>query len=565
MKNFCKSASVFISFLFISMAFSCGVNDTNDPSGSDGTEEIDYSMSQLYVSNYNGGYGNEWLTRLKLEFENLYAETSFEQGKKGVQIIIDNNKSNETTISTLNKSRNEVFFASGAYYTNANQGKFLDITDIVTEGGENSIESKLNEQQRTYYSSIDGKYFALPRYEGYSGMMYDVDLFEEESLYFAKNGCPTEENYGGSYKYTSTGEKATGPDGVYGTSDDGLPATYDDMFVLFDLMVKKGIIPLTWTGWYNITYLGWFMDEMAADYDGAEQIFTQLNVSGSSSKVVSSITEQSQSLFDAVSLKPEMQITAENGYELYNTAGKYYSLKVMEKILSDTKYYDIENCFNTTVSHTDAQDNFLYGKYENKPIAIILEGTWWENEAKSTFEEMSDIKGAGRYERRLAVMPQPKVSKEQFGKATYLDNQNSLAFIKASIDENKIELAKTFYKFCFTEKAMREFTTITNTPLAFSYELTEEEYNSLSYFGQSTWDIHSGKTATVVYNVSSAEIYLKNESQLKYGAKFVSKVGDTTYNVPSDCFRKKQLTALEFFNGIQNYYSKNWWDNNISR
>lgn len=52
----------------------------NTPGGGDTgiTEEVDTARTQLYVSNFNGGYGDEWLKTLKTRFEEFYKDTEFE-------------------------------------------------------------------------------------------------------------------------------------------------------------------------------------------------------------------------------------------------------------------------------------------------------------------------------------------------------------------------------------------------------------------------------------------------------------------------------------------------------
>ena len=39
---------------------------------------IDESKTTLYVSNYNGGYGTEWLYQVRDKFEEAYKDTPFE-------------------------------------------------------------------------------------------------------------------------------------------------------------------------------------------------------------------------------------------------------------------------------------------------------------------------------------------------------------------------------------------------------------------------------------------------------------------------------------------------------
>ena len=114
--------------------------------------EIDTSKVQIYVSNYNGGFGDEWLQKIKTDFESEYSDYVFED-KNGVQIIINNHKANSTELAAVSASKNEVYFLSGSYYEEAIKGNFLDITDIVTEGGENSLESKLSPELKAFFKS----------------------------------------------------------------------------------------------------------------------------------------------------------------------------------------------------------------------------------------------------------------------------------------------------------------------------------------------------------------------------------------------------------------------------
>ena len=61
---------------------SCGPNGEDE-------EPIDDSKTQLYVYNYDGGVGSKWLSDVKTDFEQAFAEKSFKSGKKGVQVRIE--------------------------------------------------------------------------------------------------------------------------------------------------------------------------------------------------------------------------------------------------------------------------------------------------------------------------------------------------------------------------------------------------------------------------------------------------------------------------------------------
>ena len=555
-----KSSKMLASMLAVLLTgtMMVGCDSRRNPDGLD--VEIDENKSQVYVSNYNGGYGDNWLRVLAADFESEYEEVSFEEGKMGVQVIIDNHKSPATVIPAMPNSRNMVYFGNTRYYDEAVQGFFADITDIVTEGGENSIASRMSAEQQAYYTACEGKYYVLPFSESTYGFTYDIDLFEDKQLFFAKDGAPTEEGWTGAYKYTATGSKSTGPDGMYGTYDDGLPATWEDMFVLFDRMVKRGVTPLTWTGEHYTFYLGKLLEAIAIAYEDEEsELFFSFN--GTATHLVDTITE-TDNLFDELTFKPATKITPENGYELYNSAGRYYALKVMEKILSNTSYYDFNNCFNNTVSHTDAQDNFLWGTYDNKPIAMLVEGSWWVNEATATFEEMEKYT-MGKKDRRLALMPMPKVDGGKLGTSKNYNSQAFNACVNGNLSGAKLKLAKTFLKFAYTEKALQNYTIHTDTAIAMSYELTKEQYNSLSTFGKSVWDLHCGTAGTVQQCfITNADLVSKT-THLGFAGTFTSKVGGSVFNVPANCFRENLMSAKTYFSGIKANFSQSWWEVNI--
>lgn len=121
-------AAALAATMTVSLLAGCGAKRTN---------EVDANRTTLYVGNFNGGIGDEWLKNAITKFEEKYKDTSFEEGKTGVQVLIgDNNKTTmvgpelEKIIST---SQNEVFFTESVYYYDwISKGLIADITDAVT-------------------------------------------------------------------------------------------------------------------------------------------------------------------------------------------------------------------------------------------------------------------------------------------------------------------------------------------------------------------------------------------------------------------------------------------------
>ena len=155
-------------------------------------EEVDTKKTQLYIGNYNGGMGWEWLQKAKERFEAENANESFEQGKTGVQIMIDNGKDEyaaSALMVNMKSNRQDIYVLDDTSYPSfVANGMLMDITDIVTEGGENSIENKMNASFREYYKTADNKYYALPFYEAFYHLTYDVDLFDTYLLWLNEDG-----------------------------------------------------------------------------------------------------------------------------------------------------------------------------------------------------------------------------------------------------------------------------------------------------------------------------------------------------------------------------------------
>ena len=99
-----------------------------------GGEAIDTSKTQLYVGNFDGGYGTKWMDELERRFEEKYANFSFEEGKKGIQVLVDNKKSYtaDDMLNVLAASDREVLFVSGQkFYKMLDANLLMDISDIV--------------------------------------------------------------------------------------------------------------------------------------------------------------------------------------------------------------------------------------------------------------------------------------------------------------------------------------------------------------------------------------------------------------------------------------------------
>lgn len=539
----------------------------------DTTQQIDTSKTQLYVSNYNGGFGHAWLDALIEEFEEQYKDYEGADGKVGVEIIVDNNKDTGSGYEdTVANSENEIFIGEAVDYKKlANNNIALDITDIVTELNTDgkTIESKMTAEQQAFYKTNEA-YFGLPHYFGSSGITYNKDIFRDYTLYFAKGGAPSEyseytkthnddpaEGTFEFYSYTNGNDPddlSAGPDGLYGTYDDGLPATYEEFLACMDNMLVMRVTPLIWTGTNEVTYLNFIAAALTADFEGKEQIQNYMDFEGTATHLVDSIDGQGN-----VTLKAATPLNVQNGYIMYSSAGRYYAAQFLSYIFAKEDYSALNRHGNTSSTHTGAQMEFLrssQGFYTDQPIAMLLEGFWWENESYDygTYDKIVQAGGQTREEINVAYMPLPKPNEDYIGqKITMLDIMRTCFFIKSNISEEKIEIAKEFVKFCYTDEHLRQFNVLTNTPHALQYELTLEEEAQLSNFGKSVYNMF--KNADKAYSIGSTPI------AVTYGTQFLvnNSFSTVTYKSLSAALRAG-ATPVDIFNNIVNAHTQEVWE-----
>lgn len=535
-----------------------------------GDEKIDPTKTQLYVYNFYGGYGSDWLSAAKKRFEEKHKDDeNWEEGKKGVQVIINNQKTSMGDVSSqILSNRDEVYFSEFSYYyTLKGMGVLGDITDVVTEkltsyGEDRSIEEKLSDEQRDYYGVKEGsetKYYALPHYAGYSGLIYNVELFDEEGYYFAKT--PEGTSRDGKFVNEFNTEKSAGPDGVFDTFDDGLPATYEEFFILCDYIKDGGTTPVIWNGDDHIHYLNNLAQALQADYEGVDQSMLNYKLNGSAT-TLATVSNGS------VSINASTTFSESGAHILASQAGKYYGLSFLEKLIKNDKYHNAL-AFNTAYSHMNAQEDFIYAGHDGqtKPAAMLCDGVWWEMEAAESFKNMVDEKGDGfsKYNRKFAFMPLPRATQakvdeaaaaEENARYTLYDGIYSLCFMKANVEEWKKPLALDFIQFCNTDESLVEFTTVTNTVKALNYTLNEDEKRQLTNFGRSLVELK--EASQIVYPFSTNTLYANNQSFFMTHSQFYSNVSGKEYQWPSLAMHEDNVTAEQYFNGMTKYYKDHW-------
>lgn len=468
---------------------------------SGGNKRRNPDAAYISVATLDKGIGTAWLTNAAAEFEEMYKDaTWFEEGKTGVEIAINGSTSyngayveNGVKNGALN---DDIYFTEGiAYRDLCTYNKFLDLTETVntklTDYDEDkTIMSKIDSTLADYLT-VDGKVYGIPFYDSFYGLVYDMDLWDDESLYISRDG-----------KFVKrSGDLSLGTDNQPGTLDDGLPATYEEFGKLFKKLLDKEIVPFV-ASEKGIEYTANYLYNVFADYEGVENMKLNVTLNG----IASDLVELDWDGTGDVPFMDPVTITNENAYNLQRQVGRYKTLKLFNDVIVSSP-----NNYNKKIekSHIEAQNTFINGKQLGKPIAMIIEGSWWENEAKSAFATYEKNYGT---KSNYAIMPIPFENAEKAAaseyKHTYLSLSQSFGLVSKSSQNPK--LALEFMKFLHTDKMLSKFTRDTSITRPLNYEITKEDQDKLTTYAKSLIDLK--QNANVFYPYSSNQLIVDNNN-----------------------------------------------------
>lgn len=507
----------------------------------DTAETVDTTKTQLYIGNFDGGLGHEWLETVS---------EMYEANHPNIQIIINNEKdlySDSNLLTNMTNYNNDIYFLNGITYSNyVAQGRLADITNVVTSqlpGEDVSIEDKMNSSLRDYYKAEDGKYYAVPFFDSIFGVVYDVDLFEEEGFYFNSSGNLIADDD------TNT-TLSVGPNGIVGDFDDGLPATFSQWKNLVDTMKLFGVTPYTWNGAYDYYRLR-YLTSLWADYEGKDNFDLNYSFDG-------------QYQFNGDNEPTDININ--NAYLLQEQPGKEYALNYAEYIIKNGLYTG--DSFDTVNTHTMAQQEYLLSAITGDRIAMILEGGWWENEAKNFFNTMAKNYGdefAFRT-RRFGFMPAPKADDGSSDSSTTLISSTGNSVVVINANTSVLDIAEDFLGFCHTDEALRIFTRMTGSVRPYTYQMLDSDFEEMSYYARNMYEIYTSQNTQISYvTLYYHKAFVEQSAFL--GSNWWWKATIEKQNLTEPFYEFSQdrsLTANQYFNGLQITFNKENWDQKMS-
>ena len=455
--------------LAVGVSVGCG-----NPSESGGVS-IDPTKTLINIAVYSGGFGSEWLDRVLEKYNATQDEYQF--------FINNREKFSLETITAQAMSNNlqsDIYFSDGAELARLIRGGYLeDLSDIYETSAPGESEPIRNKMKSLdSFSNIavyEGKYYALPFTQGIGGIVYDHDLFEEKNLLL--KDASTENGY------------STGVDGIEGTYDDGLPATMEELVALMDKIVSASMKSVIFPSASDYASgLIWPVAEAVwAQYDGLENYSLSFTYDGT---------------YTSPSTGKETEITLNDGWKSYAEGLQEGRIKAVEFVhdvlLNDDYRSDVD-----AINHTQAQDKFIYSHNSGQTrIAMIVEGCWWEFEAKAAFETdagrtHNDAYAYGNRDMRFLPLPSYPESKLK-GKAVFATNNDGSVIVKKQSDGEKLEAIKDFLRYFCSDEVLSTFTSVTNAVLPYEYTLSESQYEGLTKFGKNLWAILSAENTVIV-------------------------------------------------------------------
>lgn len=561
-------------------------------SGCGATKDADTANKLVIdVGVFNGGYGYKWLENAAKLFEEEYKD--YKSGDKtGVKIRINPDRyTGSNVMDNIKVTDNDMYFTEQVsnWYDFIKADYLLEITDVVATdtnpyGQGHSIVSSLKEGLADMYGvkGDDGElhYYTLPYATAFTGFIFDAELFYNKGLFLTKEydekgnegavddyviekieALPSgvddyatlvTENGKNYYKTCKGDYLSMGPDGKYGTDDDGQARTYKEFFNLCDYMINNAnVYPFVYGG--KASYIRWLLGEMITDYSGYEQTKLNFTFDGTLTDLISVSSTGVVTELPDVELVPDN--SNNNAINITKTKARYEALNFLQKMMQGNRKYMHPDA-KATYDQYRGQESFMLSNREYEKGAYLIDGCWWENEADvaGTFNELEKAYGSeyNKHNRMFKFAALPKASLEKVGEErTIVDQCYQMAFIFKSIAEEKKDIAKKFLQFCFTDKMNIQYTLDTSLVRPYNYELNKEQESQITSFGMSL--MSTLENSKIVYPLSTSSYYLKNVESLTVHAFLNTLIDGTKYENIVEVIYEKEISVATAFNGIYDY------------
>lgn len=502
----------------VSSFTACGKKDNGG--GTVKPIEGNSSNSKFVINCYDGGYGQNWLLQLCNELYELLKDVSFEPGKKGAYFEVVGDKSSATSLAS-----NEIKQGSTSadfYITSASSPKeymtvknnaidfnnvyAYDMADILNEkvfdeNGEVALDGKrfkTSDDYKTLLNRMDDEIVDTWNFGKAAGAQKDADGKIIDKYYF----MPFEDTPAGLIvDWDFVGGKMK----FSGSGIDGMPGTMSELNDLLEQIRESGYAG--WTmGSETSFYLYSFENAIRSKVDGIEK----------TKKMAYYLDDPEGYDFGGETGNIKISYESKNAYWATRTKGYtavYDFAKMLCTTKGDTTYYS-SDLFVKDFKQT--QKDFVMSKSSStmRRIAMLLDGEWWENETRATFNQMANKKENGYGLRDFRMMPVPHITENDAEdkyllspKQTSLMVANPNTVKKGSVKE---DLLRIFLQYVFSRHGLATLNTVTSISMpSYKYELTTDEQAKLTKFGKWMYNLYRNEEFKC-FRISDVERFIKN-------------------------------------------------------
>ena len=200
-KALCGAMALCMSAALSSCGGSGNNGGNNDGNGGDTAATNINVLIFTGTATRNGAI--KWIQDAAARFTELKKDESYESGKNGVNITIQDNKL--IPYDSLSSDGNDIYLdeAKADMYTYSASNELMQLDEIVSyiENDQKLTIDADAKKRMLGYESADGQrhYYGLPQYEWSNSLTYDVNYFDDAGLYFAKPDATKSVTYEGKY------------------------------------------------------------------------------------------------------------------------------------------------------------------------------------------------------------------------------------------------------------------------------------------------------------------------------------------------------------------------------
>lgn len=510
-----------------------------------GGDKEDSTKTYLDVGVFDAGLGTVYFDEMKKDFEAYYANESFEDGKTGVVLrpTKKNTEFNPAQLLTSMKDYQPVLYLlnTGDYEAFTSAELFTDVSDVMTEkyldeNGEiakdtgktatQSIEDTMLDGYSDVFKKDDGKYYAVPFMYSAPGIIFDADLFDEQSLYFKADGT-----VGANAADLAAKNCSAGTDGKSGTYDDGLPATWAQFLTLLSAIRNKGLTPFTWAESPSTYQISRVFNIIHANYEGYDDFMLNYSLSGTDNELG--------------------EINDSNYDKLLEQEGRKAAIKAFYDITKNAGNYSVKAAPAGGNTHTTAEREFIQSKRYGTRIAMFVENSYWEQEARSVFDGEPQPEQNGYGKRNFKYMTMPKfvgmesvedqTNEERVIHTTYSESYMCISAKNTNKNaEVQTRVAKLFIKFVQQRAQLVKFTANTGCLRPYKYTITDEEKQTCTPYTRSILElIAEGATVAPNLAIATKRRQFTGEDgfdESNNGFAFRAKVDNNVYKEPFTYF-----------------------------